>query len=407
MATAYKTNGSAVNRIDPPNLLQVVTYAYKPTIGIRHHWAAPYRRHIFTLPMVDLMMADPRIVLGTEMIRGPLIQSARFFVKTKNDELKEFLKTQITRFWRTSAERALKCLEWGYSGSEVIYQSHNGQISFDCLKDLYSLDTRPVLLNGELVGMTVQGNRMGAGTARGSQKIFIGNMKAFWHVHWRHYNIWFGRSRLYGAFPSWEETWSDGGFRDIRRLFFHKYSYDGGKLYHPEGNYVDQDGVRRSWASYALEILEKKKTGGVWTFPNTTDERGNRVWEHEHPQITGDPGAISAYGHDLRTEMLEGIGIPPEVLQASETGSGFAGRRIPQQGFYQSLQGLVNWLIFDFDQQVLSRLVRLNFGDSISRDYEVIPFGLLREESSDGNTPARAFVPQGADAEDAQLSICV
>ena len=227
--------------------------------------------------------------------------------------------------------------------------------------------------------MTVRNSRESASSKR---KIFIGGPKAFWHVHWRDHHPWFGRSRLVGSFPPWWETWTDDGYRDIRRLYFHKYAFDGGTIYYPPGSTPDQNNVRRPNLDIARDAFEKKKTGGITFLPNTTDE-GNRQWEVLPPHIASAPPGLLEYGQELRDEILEGMGVPPEVARAEGAGA-FAGRRVPQQAFYAILQELVQWLISDADSQLFQPLVSLNFGKNHHR-YEIKPHGLLDQAELEAN----------------------
>lgn len=355
---------------------------YLPSIN-RHRprFAAVYIRE---------MLADPRVAFGLWLIKGPILQNARFKIEIDegHDDVREFLVKNVTRFWRTSASRALKAVEWGWSGSEVMFRMRDEKIHFDTLKDIASPDTHVVTLDGQLVGMNVKNVPDPRGHRR---RIYIGVPKCLWHVHDRHHSAWYGRSRLFGAYPSWWEQWSEGGYRDIRRLWFHKNAYDGGKIYHPTGSVKrDTTGIAVPAKDYAREMIEQHRTGGVWAFPNTRDAAGNFAWVHEPPQSNPPPDSIIPYGESLRDEVWEGMGIPPEVARAEGTGA-FAGRRVPQQAFYATLQELVQWLMFDFDQQVLRTLVLLNFGDV---DYEITPFGLIRQAAKPEQPDLEGEQPQ-------------
>ena len=63
---------------------------------------------------------------------------------------------------------------------------------------------------------------------------------------------------------------------------------------------------------------------------------------------------------------------------ANEGGSGFSGRRIPQQAFQGALSEISFWMVHDMDCQVFRPLVKKNFG--IEPQYEIQPFGLADVE---------------------------
>lgn len=363
-------------------LRRIQTKDYSPgAAGYHGLWQFARRYPLFSLQTVAAMMADPRIGFGLWLIKGPVTSHARFFVDTQNTEVKEYLVKNITRFWRNSAPRALKALEWGYSCSEVIYNQnqYNGHLDFHTLKDLHSMDCRAVSLDGAFFGANIH-------NVPGYKRVLLQGAKVLWHVQGREFNPWYGRSRLYGAYIPWIEAWTDGGYRDIRSLYYHKNAFEGGIIYHPPGATKESDdgsspaGVR-SHKDIARELLEKKKTGGVLVFPNLTDSQGKRQWEYVPATVTQSPVNILDYGNVLKDEIWEGMGIPPEVVKAAGTGA-YAGRLVPQQAFYATLQEIVYWLISDADEQIFRPSIEREFGPGI--EYEIMPFGMMENVEEDG-----------------------
>jgi len=327
----------------------------------------------FSLTVIQEMLADPRVIFGLWLLKGPILANSRFFIECENEDVKEFLVRNVTRFWKNSAARALKAIEWGYSGSEVMYRVNEGKIEFDILKDLHSQDLMAVTHDGSLVGFTVR-NVPDPHTKQGRHKIFLGIPKGFWHTHWRTHHPWYGLSRLYGAHIPWWEMWSDGGYRDVRRLWFHKNAFEGGTMYHPPGITRTKDGLTISNKDLAREMIEKKRTGGTLTLPNTMGADNVRSWEYIPPMANQIPAGLMEYGQSLKEELFEGMGIPPEVFQNATSGFGAAsGRQIPEEAFFSILQEMTQWLISDADNQIFRHLVRINFGEV---PYEIVPFGL-------------------------------
>ncbi len=324
----------------------------------------------FSLSVGLEMLTDPRITLGLWLIKGPILSKTRFFVDCDRQDVKEFIKTQLTRFWRMSAVKAMKAIEWGYAPSEVLYRPLNGMIHYDTLKDLHPLDCRAVTQKGKLVGATVRN----VPNATGRRKVQIEGARLLWTVHSRETHPWYGRSRLFGAYLPWIELWTEGGCRDTRRLYFHKYAFTGPIGYHPAGELTMADGLKVSARDLMREMLEKYKVGAVMTFPNTRDAQGQLAWNVVPPNVSAPPQQIMDYIADLRTEILEGLGIPPEVIETQGGTTGWSGKAIPMEAFYSILQDIVNWLTHDFSNQILRPLIEINFGKGI--DFEIVPFGL-------------------------------
>jgi hypothetical protein len=366
-----------------------ITKNYVPTVYFSI-WSYISKTPPFTLLNVSNMLADFRIRWGLWMLKGPIMSKGKFFIKTEDAEVKEYLIKTVTRFWRTSAIRALKAIEWGYSCNEALYRTgeQDGLIHFHSLKDIHSYDARALTRDGHISAANIyRVPKKEAISAASNQKVTLYGPRKLWHTHARELHPFYGQSRLYGAYLPWIEIWTDGGYRDSRRLFFHKYAFDGGGLYVPEGTTnVGDDGTGRprNVANMVLgrDIIDKKKTGGTTILPGITDDQGKRKWEPIPPTINPTPAGLMEYGEILKDEMWEGMGIPPEIARAQGTGS-YAGRVVPLMGFYSILQELIYWLIHDADEQIFRPLVDFNFGEG--REYEIIPFSILDEALKEEN----------------------
>ena len=383
-------------KMKPQDLLETFTPGYENVQGT--YWPFQYnsRHPLFQPAWIPRMLNDQRVQFGLWMIKGPILSASRFYVDEpkstpqRQSELKKFLVKNIERFWRTlklmlrtrppglrrtSAVKALRAIEWGFSGSEGMYKRIGDQIHFDCLKCFHPRDVKIVTREGKKVGMTVKrvwGRQ---------QKVYLGGPKGFWHIHRREENPWYGLSRLFGSFQPWFEMHTDGGAKDIRKLYYRKYAFSGEVMYYPIGD-APVGGVVGDQQMYnnkhiASQLLEKRRTGGVMALTNTRYEDGTRKWELVSAQPGPGGADVLDYHRMMKMELFEGMGVPAEVAEAAEVGAGWSGRRVPFEAFFSILQEMVNWLIFDFNEQILRPLVRLNFGIE-EPDYEVIPFGLLR-----------------------------
>lgn len=349
------------------------TADYEPPDTSWMAYALHPNRPFFHVYYLDAMLTDARVVFGLKLIRGPILSNARFYIDTKNVQVKEFLARQINRFWRTSAAVSLRCLDYGYLGCEVLYHGKDNRLQFDKLKFLHPHTTRVVTRKGEMVGMEV--SRCGS-----SGKVYLARPKCFWTVHQRDQHPWYGRSMLRGAFMAWHEVWSSHGYRDQRRLWFYKNAYAGPRIGYPPGSSPsDIEGMPpKPNRLIAQEILDKMVSGSGCVYPT------GGAWEFEDAKPISIPEGLLEYGDQLRDEIWEGMGVPPEVARAEGTGA-YAGRRIPQQAFYSVLQEIVQDLVTDLDDQILRPLVVMNFG-SAGLDYEVQCFGLLRTTPQEEKT---------------------
>jgi hypothetical protein len=380
-------------------LLQTRTGEYEPTAAsAQGFYSFSSRKPRFNRAYIPLMLTHPHIQLGLKIMRGRVIARSKFFVDEPNTEIRDYVIKQITRFWMFSANRMLMAIPWGYSGGEALYERQHGLTHFKMVKNFHPIDIRVVTDSlGQKTGISVR-------RVPGSRsKVYLGGPKSLWHVQNREDHPWYGSSGLFGAYDPWYESWKDGGARDTRNLYFYKYAFTGESLYFPPGA-TPSNNVNvpmRDNRDVAREIVEKRRTGGIAVFPNQTDEHGNQLWRLE-PAGEG-PGAapVLEYNEHLKTEMLEGMGIPREVVEAAETGSGYSGRAVPLEAFDSTLQDVANWTIYDFDEQIIRPLVRFNYG--VEATHDITPFGLARGsetqaelESADNNPnqPASRFQPR-------------
>jgi hypothetical protein len=342
---------------------------YDPRYG--HHF--PY----FNIQTAKTMMLDPRISYGLSLIKGPIITYTKFFdseeaespsihtaivelnyhfpyaVTAKTPEIEKFIIDQLNRFWEVALSKVLTAVEWGYSASEVRFKrKKDGSVHFDNLFLYPAFGVQCVSRRQGIVGFVR--NR--------DKNTYVPIGKGFWHVHKRERNHYYGESALKGAHIPWHETWTLGGARDIRRTWFFKNAYDGGELYYPEGSYQDANGNIVTHEDHAVRMLELKRSGSGMIFPSTKGLDGKRMWEYEPPKANVTPSGMEQYIQLLRDEELEGLGIPPEVVQsAGNDGMGSAtGRMVPLMAFIASLTPIGTHVIGDFCEQILPLLLHFN-----------------------------------------------
>lgn len=341
-----------------------------------------YAHHypLFGWNTIDMMLRDSRIRFGLWLIKGPIATYTKFFSEEESENpavnqaiidqeyhfsykiccddktTEEFIIKTFNRFWEDGLLKALRAIEWGFSPNQTIYRrnQNTGMIEYCSLIPYSTKVVRPVSRDNRLVGIYLR---------RENKKIYI--PKAFIHVHQREYDIYTGQSRLFGAHIPWHETWNMGGARDIRRLWYFKNSYDSGTLYVPEGSTVDeQTGESVSNIEIGMEIMEKTQTGSYRVLPKRTGaaKQESKDWEYEDPRSRTTPDGMREYIKDLRGEELEGLGIPPEVVESQGAqGLGSAsGRKVPYMAFISSLLPVTTEVITDFRTQVVNYLLQVN-----------------------------------------------
>lgn len=356
-------------------MLKVYTRRYdnvSPMYGLRRGNVLDYNQPLFFRYYIPAMERDPHLVYGIKMLRAPILTKAKYEVTSDMPEVQDFVDKQIKRFWAVGLPLSLTSMEWGFNGAEVIYRwkKKTQLLEFDKLRFLRPHDVTPVVRNGSLQGILIRRIR-DPGNNSPNQEKFLKLPKVLWSVHEKRHDRWFGKSVYEGAFIPWYETWQPKGFRNIRHLAMYKYSFDGGCVKYPEGATQDPiTGENIPNVLIAEQMADRREAGATLVLPSLNQEYGG--WEYEPAAGMTIPEGLFQYGDDLRNEKWEGIGVPPEIVQ-DESGGSFAGRRVPQQGFYSAIQEKSDEQLFDFDEQVLRYLVRLNFGPDADYDVEAVP----------------------------------
>lgn len=364
-----------------------VTQDYRPSVvgmGSRR-WD---HRGLFGYYDVEDMRRDGQVQFGLRILYAPLTQ-VKWQVKAKSAEVKDLVESTFKKVWGNHLQILFKALSYGWSGGEIIYKETSEGTRFETIADVHPFDLRPLHRGRELLGVSVRGAKDGDGKAG-----WILTPRSLWVAYDAENGSHFGRSRLSQAWYPWQEKTARHGAIDVRRLWFLKNVFRGGMMRHPLGTIETSTGVYQSCQDYAREIVEKFETGGVMTLPNVTDDRGEQLWQWEDPVVNGDLTGVREYTGDLDTEILVHMGIPSEVVQAAESGSGWAGRSVPFLVFLAGEDEIVKQLYRPVREQILKPLVWKNFGEEAAEGFE-IEFESLVPPSVDGQAKEQEGKPAG------------
>jgi hypothetical protein len=342
------------------------TAGYKP-------WGRGYpltwvdRDKVFSWGDVERMKRDPQVQMGLRILCAP-IAGVKARVFADHPSVEGFAARQFERIWQRSLGRILKFFEYGHSAGEVTYLLETNRFCFNRLHDVHPLDARPLRSrdNGPVIGVRVRN------IARKSQ-VDLAPPNCLWMTNDSEYGQLYGISRMAGAYEPWMEKRGRHGAIDVRRLWFIKNAYNSGVIRHPPGQTEIADGTYMANQDIARQLIETLETGGILVMPNTRDQDGNYLWTYDPPQMHGTQiENLLDYPKQLDREILIGLGIPPELVDAATVGSGYSGRAIPAQVFFSSLDQVVDNVIQGILEQTLKPLVAINFGSRWARGIEVV-----------------------------------
>lgn len=359
---------------------------YTPSLSLRGFGGGRDGDDYFARSDVVRMRKNPWILQGLRMLRAPVL-TAKWKVQAADTRVQAFVDESLKRFFRQDAGKALSMLEWGSSGGEAVARlDPEGLWQWDHLKDMHLNDIRPLELGGELWGVAVVS---GAEKQRGALNLKL--PAALWFANEAEFGSYYGRPRLAGSWEAWKEMEGKHGAREIRRTWMMRCAFRGGMMRYPDGSTLT-DGGEVDNQEIAMEIVEKAETGFVQALPSVLwPETNIQKWEYIEPAAVPQPQGLMEYIDALGHEIWFGLGIPPEVLEANDTGSGYSGRKVPFEAFLKSEDAIVDCLIQTFDKQWLRWAVAVNFGSRAR--YKIEPVSLVPEPPPQPGAPGTPAPP--------------
>lgn len=342
----------------------------------------------FTWLDVPRMLRDPQVRFVERMWRAPF-QRVKWRVRADSPRVARFVGHTLRRFWRNSLPKILsRYFRYGYGPGGAEFACRKGLVRLDRVRAVEPRDARPLVWaagrgRGKPAGFTLGANG-GSPYAPPDDRpgaVWVSAPHAFWFAGYGEYSPWFDCPPIAGMFEPWVEKRGRNGAVHSRRLWYRKCAYSGGTLYHPDGTTnvgSDESPQYRNNQDLARELLDYAEAGDTKTFFNDKhpDGQGGYAWDYHPPEGRPDVAGVREYPQDLDREMLVGAGIPPEVLEAAEVGSGWSGRLIPLMGFLGGVDELAGLVIEAADVGWMRHLVRVNFGRAW---YEVEPQSLAEE----------------------------
>lgn len=367
----------------------LTVYASDPTKFIGNNPAPIYDpQYGHNIPMfnkwiIPTMLRDGRVRFALQMLKGPIqyntvfipqdkssnpalidllkANGAEFIYKVSADspDVEQFAVSTLKRFWNVGLDEALSAIEWGFSCSQVIYKNNKekNNIEYDYLKWNHPDSVKPLFKERGLVGACLKG------VPKKENGVDLFFPKVLWHIHNRKVNSVFGESRLEWCSIPWHELYVCYGARDIRRTWFQKNAFDGGEMRYPIGKTKIGE-VEIDNLELAVKMMSNMRTGGFRVFPDDINATsGAQKWTYMAPSANTTPQGLMEYPEKLRYEILEAMGIPPEVTESqNDNGMGSAtGRKVPMMLYYSTLAHLADMAIYDFKLQVLDYLTFINY----------------------------------------------
>lgn len=391
------------------NLQEEATVGYLPRTPMEAMWQSGGEMPQVTLRRdIEFMSIHPVVINGMEYYRSGIAgaefwggpdyanpQNEQGIPISPNPQVAQFVMAHCERFW----QRGIPLVQeggyvHGWCPGEHIYKEANGLLVWSHMKSFHPHDGHILTYNYQPVGVRVKNirNKQPVDMHFASESI---PAKGAWYAHRPRYGSLYGRSQLIGAWLPWRMIgWRDGMDQVINAAVY-RAGYKGPIVKHPnEDMQTAQEGVpatrpdgrgapRRSARDVAKQMVEWAKAGAGFTMSSAKypqSQGGGEKWELIWPDHVMDVRPLIAADQWCEERILLGIGVPPELVKAGGTGSGYSGRSIPREAFLDGQQKVGDAILQMFVEQVIRPLVLWNFGD--------VPFNvqcksLLKSQSED------------------------
>lgn len=391
-------NGQGTTRADLQERLvgAPLTEGYRPTLPWWMYGMSDVVPQLYLLRDVELMNIHPVCRSALEFFKGG-ISSVEFDIRCDQPEATAFIMDHCQRYWDIGVPKLQGGYEYGWIGCESLYSEREGPLEWTGFKQFSPRDVFLLTQDRTPIGVRVKSiverekDRASPDGHAGSVDLWLASSqvpaKGIWYAHNPRYSLYYGQSQYLGAWRPWRRlAWKDGAETNLDGGFY-RFFYAGIYVKYPdEDMQVATEGIpatradsqgnpRRPARDVARQIAEQWKSGAVAGVPSSQyhhDQGGGPKWSIEQLQTSVNIEQGVAYIKHLWDQIRYGIGVPPELMEAAETGSGYTGRAIPLEAFLGQQQRIADAMLALFVNQILRPLVLWNFGP-VKWDVKVKP----------------------------------
>lgn len=374
MATAtFQRNGTAA----PPQTERQdladdrpQTAGYRPTLPLWAFLGANGVPLFFALRDVEQMLYHPYVVTCSSYYKSG-VANTEFDIKADSSEVGQFVYKMIDKFWNLGVPKLQIGWDYGWMGCESMYEESSGVMEWSHFLDFSPRDTWVLTNEYEYWGVRVK-NIRGKGFVDLRGETESEPAKGFWYGHRARFQQWYGGTQLMGAWLPWRRLAVMDGAEFIIDQAIYRYGVGGlivrfpPRAFRRTQNQPSSSPLFQDARSMAQQLVEQFKSGGGIALPSTKytpEQGGDYMWDVDIPTAVINVSGLLEYIKYLQDQIALGVGIAPEIIQASEVGSGYSGRAIPLESFLLSMQQHADTMLQCFLEQVLKPLVRYNFGE--------------------------------------------
>ncbi|HDR06603.1 MAG TPA: hypothetical protein ENN88_03125 [Candidatus Coatesbacteria bacterium] len=244
------------------------------------------------------------------VIKGPVV-AAEWDVKDPDDGLVRELLDQLQPLWRRLASRALTCLDFGYAGFELVYETDGG-VRLAETRALEPGAIEPLLDEvGRPVGLRWRG-------PDGTEELDAA--KSLWLVHGGEFGDPWGESHLTPAWPFWQALTYAVVYGN---RWLERHALPPAVVRYPAELAVDAEGKPvPANETRALELAKRINSEHPAVALPQPDEPGRPGWEIELLAGAADVGPLLDWVAYLSRMLVTSLFVPEKALyQEGDRGS--------------------------------------------------------------------------------------
>jgi hypothetical protein len=290
---------------------------------------------LFTLWQGERMMRDPVVRFGLN-VRDAALAAGEVEISGPDANEVAYAGQLWESIWGQHGYKITKAKRQGFAGFQPTFQADDrtGQLEVTGLKEFSPREVRPRVAAGQVVGMTVRPS--GAGGSGQMSELLL--PQCIWVTFDAEYGRAYGKAILERAYSPWVEKWMDHGAKKTIQLRMLKDAFSGLIGWHPDKETAyDKQGRQQSWRDIMRQTVENLLAGGSMTLPTIYDAEGRKLVDVTRLPDAGDPSPIFRWVEGCDEDISKAFDVPPEVIKASESGSGYSGRSIPLIMFLQAV----------------------------------------------------------------------
>lgn len=351
---------------------------------------------------IEEMRIDAAVALPLSFVTAVLAHS-EWTIEGSSAAVAQYGAQEIQWFWSNAVGLVQDDgYAWGWSPGELTWDVKDGLLCQSAFQTFNPRDADPMIRNGKPVGIVVR-NVDGGDLYLHAWRDDVPN-KGFWYAHRSRHGRRHGRSQIRPAWRHWRRLSGRDGGEEIIDLGVYRNGVGDTVVRHPNEPYRARDGRTSAFAESGVThtrdearmIAENRKAGAGIAISSERDSSGNPRWDIEVLEAKAQVDKLVSYVEYLERKCSKAIGVPPELFEAAQTGSGYSGRAIPLQAFLVSQQRPLDDLTRAWVEQIGMPAVKWNFGqDAWIRVTPVPLFESYRKAAWDSPSGQQSPMVQG------------